>query len=141
MGWSDDSVFQDASKQTQEEEEQEAEAGAIVLPISDGSAGYPAGATELVAAPASILKRPRPVPSEVEVPKIEDNGCILWDVVLQKQDDSEKYGFSYANRRDLNSPEERDGADATLFPGVEVLIVKGVMTEGLMRDWNIEHPD
>merc|ERR1711988_814048 len=98
--------------------------------------GYPSSPSKSVPSPAPVRRRPRPVPSSVPIPKTEDNECTVWKVMLKKEDASEKYGFSYANRRDLN-----DDSIPANTPGIEALIVKGFMAQGLMLDWNIEHPD
>merc|ERR1711971_1260512 len=90
---------------------------------------------ESVAPPSR--RKPRPEPSAVPILKTEADGCILWEVTLKKEDPSEKYGFSYANRRDVAHEAEANEA----LPGVEVLIVKGLIADGLMFDWNIEYPD
>lgn len=84
--------------------------------------------------------RPRPVPSKAPMPKTEDNGCISWEVTLTKQDANEKYGFSFGNRRD-NTIGNTVNAATNEANKLEVLIVKGVLDEGLMFDWNYEHPD
>jgi len=93
-----------------------------------------------------VRARPRPTPSDVPIPKVTEHDCLVWEVVLKKEEESnDRYGFSYANRRDLNAgPDETaldQTVDSTAFPGIEVLIVKGLLAEGLMFDWNIEHPD
>jgi len=89
-----------------------------------------------------VRKRPRPEPSNVPIPRSEDKGCIIWDVTLKKDEEGERYGFSYASRRDdapLDSNSPSPAADA--MAAGEVLIVKGLMADGCMFDWNIEHPD
>jgi len=56
---------------------------------------------------------------------------------LTKMDALERFGFAYANRKDLNV----DGCERKEIRPLEVLIVRSLMEDGLMCDWNIEHPD
>jgi hypothetical protein len=62
---------------------------------------------------------------------------MYWEVTLTKDTALERFGFAYANRRDLNL----EGCESSEIRPLEVLIVRNVMEDGLMSDWNIEHPD
>lgn len=79
-----------------------------------------------------VRKRPRPKASGVAIEKTEENGCVIWEVVLNKDEPGDKFGFSFTQAPEVG------GSEADNNP---TLVVRGLMPEGLMFDWNLEHPD
>jgi len=92
-----------------------------------------------VPSPVPVQERTRPEPSDVPIPTSEENGCVLWDVVLKRESIFDKYGFTFANRVAISIAADSEGASES--PSIEVLIVKSIMADGLLLDWNWEHPD
>lgn len=83
-------------------------------------------------------KRTHPVSSSSAlVPMKEVQGCLHWEILLIKKDASKKFGFSYANRRDLDV----EGHESNELDALEVLIIRSVNDDGLLSDWNVKHPD
>jgi hypothetical protein len=81
----------------------------------------------------------------------------MWDVVLKKHDDKQKYGFSHANgkvqflqdyakaQKPFNSTgnEMNANVDNILPPSEcpEALVIKRVAEHGLLEEWNFVHPE
>lgn len=82
---------------------------------SKGSPGYPEATSSGVA--ESERRRPPPTPSDVPIPKTQEDGCTMWKAKLQKKVSSDKYGFSFATRNELghdpgSSEDGKAAADA-----------------------------
>lgn len=82
--------------------------------------------------------------------KEEVDGCLVWEVVLKKRTEDEKFGFLQVNGKQeferrivssaLNGSNAADDSAATL-EGPNVLIIRRINEGGLLERWNRRHPD
>jgi len=94
------------------------------------------------ASPAKVQRSPKAAP----IVKKEEHGCLFWEVVLEKREDNNRYGFSHSHGREKfqkerhRKPDEDCSADDAL-EGPETLLVKRVTDAGLLDEWNKAHLD
>jgi hypothetical protein len=81
------------------------------------------------------------------IPKTQEQGCLTWEVELVKREEMGRYGFSHVNGREKFQRERQRTRDHTenpesaLVEGPEALVVKRISPDGLLAEWNQNHPD
>jgi len=90
--------------------------------------------------PASSSNRERqPMGATSSFPEEQDD-CLVFEVVLQKMDPSQRYGFAHANGR-AEWIKVRGQRYRGTEPPPETLIVREVAPGCLLDEWNMQHPD
>lgn len=85
----------------------------------------------------------RPVELEAAQPvwKRTWDGCQLWECVLEKRSETDKFGFSHCSGKKEYFKALGVSENATDVAGPEVLFIRKVGGEGLLFSWNEAHPD
>eukprot|EP00439_Symbiodinium_sp_Y106_P011697 s2414_g1.t2 len=69
------------------------------------------------------------------------DGCQLWECVLEKRSDTDKFGFSHCSGKKEYFKALGVSENAIDVAGPEVLFIRKVGGEGLLFSWNEAHPD
>jgi len=75
-------------------------------------------------------------------PKEGNDGCVYWNVVVQKESSADKFGFVHANGKlDFESRLAGNSDNHQCLIGPQVLIVRKIQIQGLLASWNLRHPE
>jgi hypothetical protein len=119
-------------------------AAALEVPMDNAELQQHVAATKIQ---ASYRGRAANRRFKIEVAKlhpreVSKDGCTYWDVILMKNEPSDRYGFSHSSGADeFARARGALPAPASASAGPDCLIVKQVAPEGILSCWNEDHPE